>query len=255
MNLFENKPFEKVSKLEPNNKGSQKQNMQNMNKRGSHVGIIASFSIFVLFLVGIYFVLDPMLRLERDKQLALEYLEAELLTKFSSNLTKAIINKSGVTSLCCYDTDVGVESNLYSIAKKEDGTILRSSYKASDGLLSINSDGEEFVWVYYSPVEFYNEDYGSFSCWNTDVASVRTSKEIFEKKIIDDGINDFDNLVTAMNLPNTEFSFSFEMENGTILSAGEKNTSVNIYAREIPIQYIDFNATNLAGKLTIRVWG
>lgn len=222
--------------------------------RGSHVGIIASFSIFVIFLVGIYFVLDPMLRIEKDKELALEYLEVKLLETFSSNLTTAIINKSEVNSICCYDANVGVESNLYSIAKTEDGSVLVSSYRDSDGLLSIKANGAGFVWIYYSPVEFYSNPDGDFACWSSDVASVRTSKEIFEKKIIDNGINDFENLTSNLNLPNNEFSFSFEMENGTILSAGERNTSSDIYAKEIPIQYIDYNASNLAGKLTIKVW-
>jgi len=342
-----------------------------MNKRGSHVGIIASFTIFIMFLIGIYLVLDPVLRTQKDKQLLLDHLEIDLLNEFSDNLTTAIISSEGGTCLNLNDSEVGI-SDEYAIVKDKNKVFISSV--RSGNTLVISSSSETSMWVYYSPVEFYgnyqedantkicnNEfcdgDWSSYNnitlgnpeysfnysvpsnaigvlwrikenllgernltisgdCWNyainnnllvlkvintgvgstwrclaTDgedvwwdypfmgqlginlyeegiwwqvetpsgcsvptIESVRNSEEIFEKKIRD-GINDFENLKANLSIPvESEISLSFEMANGKILSAGKKNVSTNVYAREIPIQYIDYYANNVAGKLIIRIW-
>lgn len=353
---------------------------QRWDKNGSHVGIIASFTIFVMFLIGTYFVIDPMIRMQKDKQFMLNYLESELSKEFSDNLTTAIISGDGCLEV--NNSQVNVVSGGYAIAKKNDGSILKSIYN-SEGLI-ITTNSATLVWVYYSPSEFnggptgpiYQEEanatncnnqfcdgdwethndticlrqpcptyyfnysvpnsaigakwkvktYGFYdnftirvecwdasivnnllqlrvwlflaksywNCWGgedngwiypssagsgelnstiyeegiwweldqgipsecnvSEVKSVRDNQEFFEKRIID-GINDFENLTKKLSIPpGTEFSFSFEMENGEVLSAGEKNISGDVYAKEIPIQYIDNQANNLAGKLIIKVY-
>ena len=58
-----------------------------MNKRGSHVGVILSFAIFITFMVFLYFIIEPAIRIQGDKQNILDNLERELLEKFSANLT------------------------------------------------------------------------------------------------------------------------------------------------------------------------
>ena len=57
------------------------------SRRGSHVGVIASFSIFILFLVGLYLVTEPALKFDKDKKALLQYLEGRLVEEFSGNLT------------------------------------------------------------------------------------------------------------------------------------------------------------------------
>lgn len=231
--------------------------MKKGDKRGSHVGVIASFGIFIMFLVGIYFVVEPMLKIERDKQALLEYLEVELIEEFSDNLTKVVVSPNPPGDcLNISSPDIGYDGSYYATAKNDEGTILDVAYVSSLQEFKVEDSPDNTIWIYYSKTEFYNES--QLSCGMVYlppvINSITTTKEIFELKIIED-IDDFENLNTRLNIPPTsEFGFSFEMSNGTTLFANEKNVSGNVYVKDIQIQYIDYNATNLAGKLSIKVW-
>jgi hypothetical protein len=221
------------------------------NKRGSHVGIIASFTIFIMFLIGIYLVLDPVLRTQKDKQLVLEHLEVDLINEFSDNLTIVVMSSNEACLESPHDNQLGIVSGGYAIAKDEDGNIMPSTYAQR---LTVETNSITPIWAYYSPIEFYNLTTTVESCNLATIDSMRASKEIFELKIIQ-GFNEFENLKTNLSVPvESQVSLLFEMANGTVLSAGEQNVSANVYSREIPIQYIDYYANNLAGKLIIKVW-
>lgn len=57
------------------------------SKKGSHVGMMISFGIFVVFLVFLYSVLQPILKSEQDKKLILNDLIEGLMGKFDPDLT------------------------------------------------------------------------------------------------------------------------------------------------------------------------
>ena len=58
-----------------------------------------------------------------------------------------------------------------------------------------------------------------------------------------------------MNLPQENgFGYSFQYNNGSIVTTGINNTDGNVYVEEISIQYIDKEANSLSGKLIIRAW-
>jgi hypothetical protein len=56
-------------------------------KKGSHIGIMLSFGIFVTFLVFLYSILQPVIEKEQDKKLILNDLILSLVEMFDSNLT------------------------------------------------------------------------------------------------------------------------------------------------------------------------
>src|SRR5690606_17204328 len=62
-----------------------------MNKKGSHVGMVLSFVIFVIFLVFTISILQPAVKQEKDKRALLEYLKNELANELSDQLNTTVI--------------------------------------------------------------------------------------------------------------------------------------------------------------------
>ena len=74
-------------------------------KKGSHVGMMLSFGIFVVFLVFLYSILQPTIKLERDKKLILSDLIVEFVERFNSNYTSGSI-KTGNNDFTTEITDL-----------------------------------------------------------------------------------------------------------------------------------------------------
>ena len=68
----------------------------NMNKLGSHVGMIISFVIFITFIVFLYSVVKPAITTGEDKKTILSALEMQILNNISANLTSASIQVNRV---------------------------------------------------------------------------------------------------------------------------------------------------------------
>jgi len=78
-----------------------------MNKKGSHVGFILSFAIFITFIVFLFVVFNPRINFKQNKEPILNHLETELLIMFDSDLTN-IDNAASE-----YDRDYeGLKANL-----------------------------------------------------------------------------------------------------------------------------------------------
>jgi len=220
------------------------------SKRGSHVGVIASFGIFIFFLVGLYFVFEPALKIQRSKQGILESVEQDLENKLSSELTTVIINPGGNCSTLS-NSIANVSETVYSIVKEQDQGIVGADFSGQNLIIDARN---EPLWVYFSDIQFNGNPGSGSGCTAPEIKSVRKSQEIFEKKIIESVVN-FTSFKANISIPpGSDFSFSFTFANGTTISAGEKNVSQEVYGNEIPIQYIDSKANNLGGKLTIKVW-
>lgn len=223
-----------------------------MRKRGSHVGIIASFTIFLFFLVSMYFIMEPVLKVQKDKISLLDYVKKSLAEEFSGNLTIVAVNSSGFSCIQINNSNVSVQTPSYAIVKNKNNLIINSSF--SGDILKINSSSEPVLWVYYSDVQFYSAPTG-ISCSNYPVIeSIRDNRELFETKILQ-GISNLTNLTQKFEIPKESgFDFSFEANNGSIISNEIQDIKENIYAGELIIQYIDEKANSLAGKIKVRVW-
>jgi hypothetical protein len=223
-----------------------------MEKRGTHIGIIASFSIFILFLVGLYFIMEPVLMQEKDKDLIIQYLELKLIQDFSGNLTTVLINPNITNCMSINYTIIGVNEDINSIVKDKNNNIIDSEKHGSS--LFIKNSTSSIIWIYYAYANFSNTSGISGPCTTSRIGSIRETKEIFEEKIINK-TNNFQEFKDNLNItPGTEFSFSFEMENGTILDARVINTTREIRVKEVPIQYYNNQANKSNGKLRIKVW-
>ena len=231
-----------------------------MKKKGSHVGIVLSFVIFVTFLVFLYSVVEPMIRTQGNKQLVLDYLEAKLTEKCSANLTSvAITNSSPIQEYddCLVINNTKLElKEFYSIVKDKDKKIVNST--SSEDLLKIAWNGETFFNVYYSEEPFENFSTSNNNCVDSIIESIKTKKYIFETKIIDlinEYKNNYKSLKEELMIPaGIEFSFSFTYNNETIIKTKETEVSTSVYLKKIPIHYIDKKANILPGVMTIKVW-
>src|SRR3989338_4723442 len=63
-----------------------------IGKRGSHVGVMLSFVIFVTLLIFLYSAIQPLTKTKKEKQSLLDFLKVELIKKFSADLTTVTIS-------------------------------------------------------------------------------------------------------------------------------------------------------------------
>ena len=221
------------------------------NKRGSHVGVIASFSIFILFLIAFFFIIEPMFNTNEDKGNLLEKVETQLINELKENLTTVLIRPASTNDIAITKDDVELIEEFDVVVKDKENNLMNFQDTAGDIL--IEGCNEEILWIYYSNVSFEDSSYTFGSLPETpEITSIRKTKEIFEEKIIN-AINEFDLLKEKINL-NLEWSFSFEYENGTILGVGEKEISVDVFSKEQGIFYYDSKANKLPGTLRIKAW-
>jgi len=241
-----------------------------MNKRGSHVGVILSLVIFITFLVFLYTTVEPIIKTQKDKEALLNYLETELSTRMSSNLTTVSIGINKTAPQTCVQLDNFVQETEISlrliVKDDETGEILKANVSQNEiDLFIIKGTESDFFKVYDSPeFEELEKVVGISGCKFLEngkdytIGLIRTSKYLFESKILNlmDEYNiGYEGLKEELKIPpGSEFGFSLTYDNGTIIRTEEKNISISIYAKEIPIRYIDDKANINFGFMNIRVW-
>jgi hypothetical protein len=91
-----------------------------------------------------------------------------------------------------------------------------------------------------------------------EIGSLNSGEYIFEKNIyslIEYYGTYYDKLKTDLRIsPGNEFGFEFTLSNGTKISAIGDLPTQNIYAEDIPVQYIDDEANILSGFINVKVW-
>jgi len=245
-------------------------NKMKINKRGSHVGIALSFVVFVTFLIFLYSILEPTIKTQGDKQSLLDYLEKDLIENFSANLTTSTLSIIEKAPQNCVEIEnlieeIGINSRIIVKDESEDISQAYISKKDSNNLLINRDDSENTFFKIYSSEEFEELETSEINPCKTlkkddgySLGLTRKDKYIFEKRVI--GLierynEEYESLKEELKIPlGSEFGFSFAYSNGTITGTEEKEISANIYADEIPMQYIDEDANILSGFINIRVW-
>ena len=221
------------------------------SRKGSHVGVILSLTIFIMFLLGLFFAIQPLLKNQKENEVLLDKLEAKLLGEISNNLTVATISTASGTWLRLGNSDIGVSGDG-AIVKEDDGTEIVSGYDGSN--LIIQAGSQPALWVYYAEEFNINQETDNILYISPTIKSIRQTTEYFEKKI-ENTLNNYEMIKNSMNLPQDNgFGYSFQYNNGTIVNAGINNSVGNVYVQEIPIRYINGSANSLSGKLIIRAW-
>jgi len=232
------------------------------NKRGSHTGIMISFMIFVTVLISIYIIAAPSITKSEDKISTLNYIESKLIDEAKGDLIiLTIINTTDNSDTKCLivdNTDSIVPSGFYFIVKDSQNNPIISNEVSPNLEINWTDHEENFFKVYGGEKSLTSYTGVVENCTQASIESVRTDEHIFSSEInrmINDYEDNYMNFKTSLNTPpEDDFSFSFNYNNGTSVGTGQKNVSIDVFAKKISIQYIDEEANINLGELIINVW-
>jgi hypothetical protein len=237
-------------------------------KRGSHVGIVLSFIIFVTFMFFLYTTMEPAIRIKEDKQFILSYLKIELIEKLSGSLTSiTLIIEKDINQNCIELENFldGTMINKKLIVKNNLEKVLESKSLEDNLFVDRGDDQVDFFKIRVSE-EFEEIEEGEMeNCKKLKednegykIGSIKINKYLFETKIIELKENydsNYDSIKKDFNISaGNEFGFDFIYKNGTIVGTEIREAKRDIYIEEIPVQYVDKEANILPGVIRIKVW-
>lgn len=239
-----------------------------MDKRGTHVGMIISFVIFITFIVFLYIVVEPAVKTGEDKKAILEYLEMRIIRNISINFTSTSVeissNKNPQKDCVRLENFLILSEILaHMIVKNETGGIQDEIFRDFGNLGIKRKKRENLFFKIYSSSEFDLLGEGEITqCFLVEdedysIGMIKIERYIFESKVhefIEGYTNNYENFKEDLKLPpGNEFGFGFIQSDGTKIEVGEGG-SASVYAEEIPIQYIDNDANTHSGFINIKVW-
>lgn len=237
-------------------------------KKGSHVGVMISFNLFILFLLSIFLIISPALRGREYKQPVLDALEEKILENVSieSNLFLIEIAEgydSGGKGCIEVPEGGGLEFSSGAVVKDVFGERIASSLGESFLRIAWTGDNR-FFKIYSSPGEFDSFSPGLSDCdflegGDFSIKFVKLEKYPFEPNILklsEAYDSSYEGLKEELGLSiEDEFGFSFTNSRGGVSSeSGIPPMSKDIYSKEIPIIYADSNSTLLVGTMRLKVW-
>ena len=252
------------------------------NKRGSHVEIVISFAIFVIFLVFLYAALEPAVRKPKSKEYILESIKTRIIDyvsedvySYSLELKEDTNDMIGGFFIISEPTMIQFNSTI-----KAGADILNSLFYFSESentnLLTTQRQGDNYK-IYSSKefskgvlppsgkkIEKCNQYLVDISCY--EIIQTKTEKHIFQTKIgnmseeyeTSEGML---NLINNFRIPSgTNFWFNVTNESRAQLIAPDFpkiEGNVNIYVEEIPINFINEKndpENKQKGFMTIEIW-
>ncbi|MCF7910659.1 hypothetical protein K9L16_03235 [Candidatus Pacearchaeota archaeon] len=240
-----------------------------VKKRGSHVGRILSFVIFVTFLIYLYSILQPSIETNREKDFFLNYLENELKENLSIqiNMFSVSIIDEDFTDDCAWlvDSYEQTGSSKKVITKDEEENTIETYLHPNKKDIVINDIplNTSFFKIYYSEdLEEIDErnipGCGRLNAEDYKIGVVTTKREISEMRIIDfieRYDSEYDLIKERLGVPESiNFGIIFLYNNGTTIETPDPERIEDIFAEEHPIQYITSDVGVSSGFLTIKVW-
>lgn len=246
-----------------------------MNKRGSHVGVIISFLIFIGMIVFLYAILAPTISVRQNNQAELNSLKFGLESNFSGNVTAISIyandQSSGCIILSGFTTATGLALPLHLLVTDSSGSPEISNVLASDSssvYVTRKSASSTLLNAYDSP--YFNQTLSGTpgSCTTlsegTGTGEYRIGQVTQESYALESSIlnlikiydSDYSSVKSKFEVQNgIDFGFSFDYPNGTIVGTTDSvPESSGIYSESFPLTYISLNGSVGSGKLNVRIW-
>jgi len=239
-----------------------------IGKRGSQVGFVLSFIIFVVFVFFLFVIVQPSLKTGNSQNLPentinqIKKLTLENLTTVSVSLDKT--NPQSCVQLMDFFGNSGAGNRL--VAKNDLGGSLSLTISSNGNDLYVEKNSSDFFVKVYESDEFNQTTTGTISpCQQFIEGSsgytlglIKTDETIFASKIVmifDNYTADYDELKNYLRVPSgNDFGMGFQYSNGTIISTLGPKSNVNIYAYEIPVQYVNQNSNIESGFINVRTW-
>lgn len=229
--------------------------MKSLNKKGSHVSLVLSFTFFALALVFVYIIMSSAVVTPSTKTNSLEVVKSNVLEEISNDIW-VIRAYNGSLSGDCMTLNNPDSSIVGGIAIALDSSNSPMGTKVSGSDILVESENG-FFKIYYS--EFFEKTEGSYSgCSPLTAKSVIKERKFLEMKIenlIDRYNTDYSSLKEDLAVPlEMEFDLVFEYSNGVTIGASKRNPQVEIYSDELKINYLTKSGFVGEGTLWVRVW-
>jgi hypothetical protein len=250
------------------------------DKKGSHVGMIISFVIFITFVIFIFVVLKPAIDTGGARQTNLDDAEIKLIQNISANFTIISFGlASGISNpnQQCIKfqgiiTILGIHPPYRMIIKNEESETQEAYMFETDPsspsffpdiMINRGTMSNTFFKIYESPNFDPIEVNTGIECNilhdnQYQIGSVYYGKYAFEsavRKLIVVYNENYSAVKENLKItPGNDFSFSLRLSNGTIIEAAQETNAKNIYVQETPMQYIDTDANIKSGYLITKIW-
>jgi len=244
-----------------------------ISKKGSHVGMVVSFVMFVTFLVFLYTIIQPVTVREKDKNYILDYIALNLLGNTTVEMSTLIINvdepiqgdKDCINLQQIGINQIPLELRKNLIFKTPEGESLVYQ-DVNDNVIHVRT-GNNFLGIIrvYASEEFSGliESVGGCDPHAYPIGNLKFYSEMSEEKMYElneSYYTDYEGLKIELGIPEgTEFNFYIydsQRSEPPIISADiqEPPTDRSVFVEETPIQYTNENGDTLFGFLKIEVW-
>jgi hypothetical protein len=228
--------------------------MTRLNKKGSHVGFMLSFVIFVVFLLFMYTIINSRIVNPEDEGL-IEGIKENFIEELRTNLTVVTIFKSSEGGYNCVSFDASEFPDYYVV--REDGNIVNSE-KVGDDLRMEYGQEDTLFKIYFSEEGFNDYPTSNSDCVSASIDSISAREEILQGSVMEmqgryQGF--YEELKSSLGVPSEkEFSFTFEYANGSLVEPGKSEAFGNVYTKEVSVIYVDLDGNFVEGKLRLRLW-
>ena len=229
------------------------------SKKGSHVGVVLSFVIFVVFLVFLFSALQPALKIEKDKEAILEYISNSIIELSSDNLSieNIILDNVGSTYDCIVIDKL--ESDKKIIVKSNEIII---PYYINEQIIVGNLEAKKYLFkIYYSDL-IVQQSSTQPTCTaektktNPEIGFVDEENVIFISKFSEIANRNYNSLKQELGISQKE-DFSFSLLDADKINITEmKNITItaNIYVNEFPVLYSNENGEIKSGFINVKIW-
>lgn len=231
------------------------------NKKGSHVGIIISFSLFVAFLVFLYSAVEPALETNEEEKNLIQELEEKIINKVSKNFTTITIANSSFNE-DCIRFDNYPYSDMNTIVKNSNGEKIRTSFDENT-LYIENTDPDGFYRIHSSESSLDNSEMDFEGVCLDYSQEFKRGVHRIEKKVsfqeaedfIEEYNSDYSFVKKQLDIPEeNDFALDFIDNNEVLLETSVTNLTRNIFIGKRGVDYFDNDAMLKGGFLRVKVW-
>lgn len=227
-----------------------------LNKKGSHVGIVLSFTIFVTSLIFIISLFSNFINFDVDKKDQLNLLTDNLINKISEEIYVVNVYDSSSANCSQINTPNFALEN-YNVLSIDSANIEFPS--TIYGQKTIFEGGKGFSKFYYYENGFTKTlELPTQTCNEISIKNVNKQKMILESKILEIITkieNSYDSLKNELKIGfDDEFNVIFIDAEGNTHTKNEKDLKTNIFSREISIKYVGIDGLEKKGNLIIKIW-
>jgi hypothetical protein len=218
-----------------------------------HVEMLISFIIFVSFIVFMFIAFKP-LRISEQKDSSLALTESKIQDYIARNLTVTSVKLNSASS-GCYSLPISLTNPV--IVKDTSGDLVTANHDPSKVYFS---SAGSFYQIYSGEGLVESPSVGSCSSLGPADYTISSRKlyQIPSIMSLSDLFSNYSENISALketlNLKN-DFNILLKKDNNIIFEGQSyKPNSVDIMARDIPIQLYDENASITSAILNVQVW-